>query len=136
MDFQQQLGLVATYNWARICLVMETVRKGVRTVCIHTFLWTANVKFTTVLVYHSSSSVYDIDIPNKLDLPFYYLVYYYLRYLSTLSCVCFYYYYYRFCLKGKIKLVNFPFLPVPISCLHLFCQTVSSIPFTQFFSCF
>lgn len=68
---------------------------------IHIFLWNADAEFISVPVYHSSSSVYDIDITNKFNLPFYYLVYYYLRYLNTLTCVWFYYYYCRFWLEGE-----------------------------------
>lgn len=77
------------YNWARICLVIETVR-DVCTVYIHTFLCTADTEFMTVPVYHSCTSISDIDITNKFYLLFYYIVYYYLRYLNTLSCICLY----------------------------------------------
>lgn len=35
------------YNWAQICLVIETV-KDVCTVYIHTSLWTADIEFITV----------------------------------------------------------------------------------------
>lgn len=87
-------------------------------------------------VYHSSSSVYDIDTTNKFDLPFYYLVYYYLRYLNTLGFVWFYYCYHRFLVERENYVSKFSFSPCPHQLSPPFLPDCSQYSLDTIFSYF
>lgn len=61
------------YNWARICLAMETVR-DVCTVYMHTFLWTADIEFTTIQFITVAVQVHFLILKSQISLVYYFII--------------------------------------------------------------